>query len=100
MNIELPLPSFGMSFEQRVRILISSMKVSDEHETLLCAIAEEADGYSRLCAEYARQEEREACAKLCDQARAAVWPYHDAEVFRVAQTVCENLASRIRGFGV
>jgi hypothetical protein len=50
-----------------------------------------------ILAETAREVERERCAKLCDEARAAVWPYHEAEVFKVAQTVCENLANRIRG---
>ena len=38
----------------------------------------------------------EACAKLCDDAKAAVWPYHDPEVKRTAETVCGNLAAAIR----
>jgi len=41
--------------------------------------------------------ERERCAKLCDVARDAVWPYHEPEVWNAARTVCENLAARIRG---
>ena len=52
-----------------------------------------------ILAETAREVERERCAQICDEARAAVWPLHDAEVFKAAQTVCENLANRIRGLG-
>ena len=55
--------------------------------------------YDQTVIDAAVAAERERCAKLCDVARAAVWPYHDAEVFKVAQTVCENLANRIRGIG-
>jgi hypothetical protein len=41
--------------------------------------------------------ERERCAKLCDEARDAVWLYQEPEVLNAACTVCENLANRIRG---
>lgn len=41
--------------------------------------------------------ERERCAKLCDDARAAIWDYHDKQVRDTAETVCINLAARIRG---
>lgn len=43
--------------------------------------------------------ERERCARICDEARAAIWPYHEPEVLNAACTVCENLANRIRGIG-
>lgn len=43
--------------------------------------------------------ERERCAKVCDEARDAIWPYHKPDVLNAACTVCENLANRIRGLG-
>lgn len=43
--------------------------------------------------------ERERCGRICDEAKAAIWPYHDSEVKLTAETVCENLANRIRGIG-
>ena len=43
------------------------------------------------------EAERERCAKVCDEARDAIWPYHAPEVLNAACTVCENLANRIRG---
>lgn len=47
----------------------------------------------------AKEFERERCAKLCDEARDAIWPYHEPVVLNAACTVCENLANRIRGTG-
>lgn len=41
--------------------------------------------------------ERERCAKLCDDARNAISPYHDQDVLTAARAVCENLADSIRG---
>lgn len=45
----------------------------------------------------ARSAERERCAALCDEAKAAIWDLHEPAVKQAAQTVCENLAARIRG---
>lgn len=41
--------------------------------------------------------ERERCAKVCDDARAAIWEFHDKQVRDTAETVCINLAVQIRG---
>jgi hypothetical protein len=53
--------------------------------------------FASVIAEMAMTAERERCAKLCDVARDAIWPYHEPEVLNAACTVCENLANRIRG---
>ena len=44
--------------------------------------------------------EREACAKLCEEARASIWEYHPDEVKQAAKSVCANLATKIRAKGV
>lgn len=41
-------------------------------------------------------QEREACAKVCDESAASIWPYHDEIVKQTGLNVCENLAATIR----
>jgi hypothetical protein len=40
--------------------------------------------------------ERERCAKVCEDAKALIWEYHEPQVKQTALTVCENLAAAIR----
>jgi hypothetical protein len=40
--------------------------------------------------------EREACAVLCEDARASIWEYHPDEVKQAAKNACTNLAAKIR----
>lgn len=46
-----------------------------------------------------REDEREACAKVCDDALTKIWEYHSAEVKSAAGNVCTNLATAIRARG-
>ena len=46
-----------------------------------------------------RADEREACAKVCDDALTKIWEYHSAEVKSAAGNVCTNLATAIRARG-
>jgi len=68
----------------------ASLMSDDSHEIL------HLDTLRRIVAA-AVAAERERCAKLCEDARDAVWPYHARVVVDAACTVCENLAHRIRG---
>jgi len=43
--------------------------------------------------------EREACAKVCDEAKANIWEFHPYEVREAANSVCVNLAATIRARG-
>ncbi len=43
--------------------------------------------------------EREACAKVCDEAKANIWEFHPYEVREAANSVCTNLAAAIRARG-
>jgi len=47
-------------------------------------------------AELVAKQEREACAKVCEDGIASIWPYHDDNRGDVGKTVCENLAKAIR----
>jgi hypothetical protein len=47
-------------------------------------------------AELVAKQEREACAKVCEDGIASIWPYHDDNRGEVGKTVCENLAKAIR----
>jgi len=44
-------------------------------------------------------KEREACAKVCDEAKANIWEFHPYEVREAANSVCVNLAATIRARG-
>ncbi len=54
--------------------------------------------YERFVA-LVRADEREACAKVCDDALTKIWEYHPAEVKHAAGNVCTNLAAAIRARG-
>jgi hypothetical protein len=43
--------------------------------------------------------EREACARLLDDAKASIWEYFSEEVKTTAVNVCTNLAAAIRARG-
>ena len=43
--------------------------------------------------------EREACAKVCYEAKANIWEFHPYEVREAANSVCVNLAATIRARG-
>ena len=49
-----------------------------------------------VLAETVRQVERERCAVICEDAKAAIWHYYEPDVKNTASTVCENLAEKIR----
>ena len=44
-------------------------------------------------------KEREACAKVCYEAKANIWEFHPYEVREAANSVCVNLAATIRARG-
>ena len=78
----------------------------DEIDRLAANLSALADAWNRRNEQEASSDvsaavaaERERCAAICDEARAAIWPYHKPEVLNAACTVCENLANRIRGIG-
>jgi hypothetical protein len=47
-------------------------------------------------AELVAEQERDACAKVCEKAVADIWKYHDDGRTEIGQTVCINLARAIR----
>ena len=51
--------------------------------------------FAKLVAE----AEREACAKVCYEAKANIWEFHPYEVREAANSVCVNLAATIRARG-
>lgn len=46
-----------------------------------------------------RESEREACAKLCEDAISSIWEFHPEYVNEVGRNVCTNLAAAIRARG-
>lgn len=44
-------------------------------------------------------KEREACAKVCETAREAIWEYHEEHLKAAACNVCTNIAQAIRARG-
>jgi hypothetical protein len=52
----------------------------------------------KLC-ELVAAAEREACAKVCDEAKANIWEFHPYAVREAANSVCANLAAAIRARG-
>lgn len=50
-------------------------------------------------AELVAAAEREACAKVCADAIASIWEYHDAAIRTAARNVCENLSAAILARG-
>ena len=56
-------------------------------------------GDLKAFAKLVREDEREACAKVCDDALTKIWEYHSAEVKSAAGNVCSNLATAIRARG-
>jgi len=53
--------------------------------------------YDQAAIDEAVKEERERCARICKDAKAAVWDFHDSDVKKAAENVCDNLAANIRG---
>jgi hypothetical protein len=51
--------------------------------------------YERSIAE----AEREACAKVCEEAISSIWEFHPEYVNEVGRNVCTNLAAAIRARG-
>jgi hypothetical protein len=47
----------------------------------------------------AQAAEREACAEVCDEAKANIWEFHPYAVREAAYSVCTNLAAAIRARG-
>ena len=43
--------------------------------------------------------EREACAKVCENAIASIWEYSPQDVKQTGTNVCNNLAAAIRARG-
>ena len=41
-------------------------------------------------------KEREACAKVCETAREAIWEYYEEHLKAASCNVCTNLATAIR----
>jgi hypothetical protein len=46
-----------------------------------------------------RADEREACAKVCEEAISSIWEFHPEYVNEVGRNVCTNLATAIRAMG-
>jgi hypothetical protein len=55
--------------------------------------------FSEIAWNAAVRAEREACAKVCDEAKANIWEFHPYEVREAANSVCTNLAAAIRARG-
>ena len=53
------------------------------------------ESFSKLVA----TKEREACAKVCETAREAIWEYHEEHLKAAACNVCTNIAQAIRARG-
>lgn len=47
-------------------------------------------------AELVQADEREACAKVCEDAISSIWEFHPEYVNQVGKNVCNNLAAVIR----
>jgi hypothetical protein len=47
----------------------------------------------------AQAAEREACAKLIDEAKVNIWEFHPHQMREAAHNVCTNLAAAIRARG-
>jgi hypothetical protein len=60
----------------------------------------EGEMYTRYhFAKLVAEAEREACAKVCYEAKANIWEFHPYEVREAANSVCVNLAATIRARG-
>jgi hypothetical protein len=60
------------------------------------------DGYEENFERFAAlvaAAEREACAKVCESAREAIWEYHDEPLKAAACNACTNIADAIRARG-
>lgn len=55
--------------------------------------------YAERLIQIAQAEQREACAKVCDDAVKAIFELHDEIVKETARNVCVNLAKAIRAMG-
>ena len=55
--------------------------------------------YAKKLIELAAAKEREACAKVCETAREAIWEYHEEHLKAAACNVCTNIAQAIRARG-
>ena len=53
----------------------------------------------RKMVEIAIADEREACAKVCEDAISSIWEFHPEYVNQVGKNVCHNLAAAIRARG-
>ena len=53
----------------------------------------------RRAVEQARQQEREACAKVCEDSIGAIFEFSDEIVKETARNVCINLAKGIKARG-
>ena len=63
---------------------------------------ETQDGFSESVFYFAKlvaTKEREACAKVCETAREAIWEYHEEHLKAAACNVCTNIAQAIRARG-
>jgi len=55
--------------------------------------------FAKLVDAKATAREREACAKVCETAREAIWEYHEEHLKAAACNVCTNIAQAIRSRG-
>ena len=55
--------------------------------------------FAKLVEERTAAKEREACAKVCDNAIASIWEYFPDEIKETSTNVCNNLAKAIRARG-
>jgi len=58
-------------------------------------ITVDGETLKRMIAE-AVKAEREACAKVCEEAISSIWEFHPEYVIEVGRNVCTNLAAAIR----
>jgi hypothetical protein len=84
------------------------MKKDDINRIAVAAGFPESRAFSDLSDLYPRLErfaaivaaaEREACAKVCENAIASIWEYSPEDVKQTGTNVCKNLAAAIRARG-
>ena len=65
---------------------------SEMRDDIFMGSTSSLETFAKLVAE----AEREACAKVCDNAIASIWEYFPDEIKETSTNVCNNLAKAIR----
>jgi hypothetical protein len=70
-------------------------KPSDEESELFVCLDKDIYKFAKLVA----AKEREACAKVCEDAISNIWEYDPEYAKQIGRNVCTNLATAIRARG-